>query len=158
MGGKNWGVEYLYMDQEIKRRLVGYNPWSCKSWTRLSDYTTTTKWLPHLCSSSDPLGVYSPGSCRAEFGVFKENLLKQRNRGHVMDQFLWVRSLHLFTKQEDKWDSSAALSSRALTKPHVYLLWGKNQGREHELFIKMVRSNWDTELGYLALWAGAYCF
>ena len=102
--------------------------------------------------------THSRGSCRAEFGVFKEKLLKQRNRGHVMDQFLWVRSLHLFAKQEEKWDWSAALSGRALTKPHVYTLWGENQGREHELIIKMVRSNWDTELGYLALWAGAYCF
>ena len=152
-------MEYLYMDLETKRSLMGYSPWGRESWTQLSDDTTATKWLRHHCSSSsEPLGVQSPGSCRAELGVFKEKLLKQRNRGHVMDQFLWVWLLHLFTKQEDRWDWSAALSGRALTKRHVYTLWGENRGREHELIIKMVRSNWDTELGYLALWAGAYCF
>ena len=89
------------MDLETKRSLVGYSPRGCETWTRLGDDTATTKWLQHHCSSSsEPLGVQSPGSCRAELGVFKEKLLKQRNRGHVMDQFLWVWSLHLFTNRK----------------------------------------------------------
>ena len=80
MGGKNWGMEYLYMDREIKRSLMGYSPWGLKSWTRLSDYTTSRAHSSvKICVVIFHIIAASVGNCTPGGGkwnrVQKESLL-----------------------------------------------------------------------------------
>ena len=102
-GEGNWQPTPVFLPEEShgQRSLAGYSPWCHKSWTWLSDQTTTIQFysiepvspaLGDKCFTTEPLGR-SPGEGNG-------NPLQYSCLGNPMDRGVWWVTVYGVTKSQ----------------------------------------------------------